>query len=105
MGSQIDDVTMSTNIVFIDSRVADYQSLIDALTEPAEVFVLDSESDGLDQIAARLQGHWPGSLAVRHLPMKVGACRRILSDRIRGLRTANTRQGEKQVRVAMSNST
>ena len=44
------------NIVFIDSRVASYQSLIDGLTEPAEVFILDGESDGLAQMAARLQG-------------------------------------------------
>ena len=47
---------MTKNIVFIDSRVASYQSLIDGLTEPAEVFILDGESDGLAQMAARLQG-------------------------------------------------
>ena len=46
---------MTKNIVFIDSRVASYQSLIDGLTEPAEVFILDSGSDGLAQMAARLQ--------------------------------------------------
>jgi hypothetical protein len=28
---------MGTNIVFIDSRVTDYQTLIDCLTDPAEV--------------------------------------------------------------------
>ena len=47
---------MTQNIVFIDSSVANYQSLIDDLTEPAEVFILDGESDGLAQMAARLQG-------------------------------------------------
>ena len=47
---------MTQNIVFIDSRVANYQSLIDGLTEPAEVFILDGESDGLAQMVARLQG-------------------------------------------------
>ena len=47
---------MTKNIVVIDSRVASYQSLIDGLTEPAEVFILDGESDGLAQMAARLQG-------------------------------------------------
>jgi len=47
---------MTTRIVFIDSRVTDYQTLVDSLTEPAEVFILDSASDGLTQIAARLQG-------------------------------------------------
>ena len=47
---------MTQNIVFIDSSVANYQSLIDDLTEPAEVFILDGGSDGLAQMAARLQG-------------------------------------------------
>jgi uncharacterized delta-60 repeat protein len=46
----------TSNIVFIDSRVTDYQTLIDSLTEPAQVFVLDGESDGLTQIATYLQG-------------------------------------------------
>ena len=43
-------------VIFVDSRVADDQSLIDSLTEPAEVFVLDVASDGLAQMAAYLQG-------------------------------------------------
>jgi hypothetical protein len=47
---------MPTSIIFVDSRVADYQSLIDSFTEPAEVFVLDVASDGLAQMAAYLQG-------------------------------------------------
>jgi uncharacterized delta-60 repeat protein len=47
---------MPKSIIFVDSRVADYQSLIDSFVEPAEVFVLDGESDGLAQIAAYLQG-------------------------------------------------
>jgi uncharacterized delta-60 repeat protein len=48
---------MSTkSIVFVDSRVANYKSLIDSLTEPAEVFVLDGASDGLTQMADRLYG-------------------------------------------------
>ena len=47
---------MTKNIVFIDFRISSYQSLIDGLTEPAEVFLLDGESDGLAQMAARLQG-------------------------------------------------
>jgi hypothetical protein len=37
-------------------RLTDYQSLIDGLTEPAEVFVLDSKSDGLSQISDYLSG-------------------------------------------------
>ena len=47
---------MPKSVIFVDSRVTDYQSLIDRLTEPAEVFVLDGASDGLTQIATYLQG-------------------------------------------------
>ena len=47
---------MPKSIIFVDSRVTDYQSLIESFTEPAEVFVLDGASDGLAQIAAYLQG-------------------------------------------------
>ena len=46
----------SSSILFIDSCVTGYQTLIDSLTEPLEVFILDGESDGLLQIAAHLQG-------------------------------------------------
>ena len=47
---------MPKSIIFVDSRVADYQSLIDSFVEPAEVFVLDGTSDGLAQMAVYLQG-------------------------------------------------
>ena len=47
---------MSANIVFIDSRVTDYQSFIDSLTTSVDVFIMDAESDGLAQMLARLQG-------------------------------------------------
>ena len=47
---------MTQNIIFIDSRVSNYQSLIDSLTEPAEVFILDAAWDGLAQMTAYLQG-------------------------------------------------
>ena len=47
---------MSTNIVFIDSRVSNYQTLIDGFTQPLEVYVLDSQSAGLEQILAQLHG-------------------------------------------------
>jgi Ca2+-binding RTX toxin-like protein len=46
----------SKSIVFVDSRVANYQSLIDSLTEPYDVFVLDGDKDGLDQMAGYLKG-------------------------------------------------
>ena len=42
---------MPKSIIFVDSRVADYHSLIDSFVEPAEVFVLDGASDGLAQMA------------------------------------------------------
>ena len=47
---------MPKSIIFVDRRVTDYQSLIDSLTESAEVFVLSSDSDGLDQMATDLKG-------------------------------------------------
>ena len=47
---------MPKSIIFVDSRVANYQSLIDSFTKPADVFVLDDASDGLVQMAAYLQG-------------------------------------------------
>jgi hypothetical protein len=47
---------MSTSIVFIDTRVADYQTLIDGLEPGAEFYLIDSGSDGLEQVAARLLG-------------------------------------------------
>ncbi|MBK7050488.1 MAG: DUF4347 domain-containing protein [Rhodoferax sp.] len=47
---------MGTNIVFIDSRVTDYQTLIDCLTDPAEVFIFEGQSDGLTQMNTQLQG-------------------------------------------------
>ncbi len=43
------------SIVFIDSQVADYQTLINELPAGIEVHILDSASDGLMQIAAHLQ--------------------------------------------------
>jgi hypothetical protein len=46
----------SKSIVFVDSRVANYQSLIDSLTEPYDVFILDGDKDGLDQMAGYLKG-------------------------------------------------
>jgi hypothetical protein len=46
---------MSTSIVFIDSRVANYQTFIDGFTQPTEVFLLTPESDGVEQIVTQLQ--------------------------------------------------
>ncbi len=47
---------LKNSLVFVDSRVSNYHSLIDSLAEPAEVFVINGESDGLDQMVARLAG-------------------------------------------------
>ena len=48
---------MSTkSIVIVDSRVINYQSLLDSLPGTAEVIVLNDESEGLTQIANHFQG-------------------------------------------------
>ena len=47
---------MTTSIVFIDTRVADYQVLIDGLAPGTEYFLIDAQADGLHQIVAQLQG-------------------------------------------------
>ena len=44
------------SVLFIDSRVSNYQSFIDGLTESTETFILDGASDGLSQMAAHLYG-------------------------------------------------
>jgi Ca2+-binding RTX toxin-like protein/pimeloyl-ACP methyl ester carboxylesterase len=49
-------VVMSTSIVFIDTRVADYQTLIDGLEPGSEFYLIDELSDGLEQMASRLLG-------------------------------------------------
>ncbi|NEP12654.1 MAG: DUF4347 domain-containing protein [Symploca sp. SIO2C1] len=46
----------SSTIVFIDSGVDDYQSLVDGAVPEAEVIVLDSAQDGIEQITKVLQG-------------------------------------------------
>ncbi|MEL6439459.1 MAG: DUF4347 domain-containing protein [Cyanobacteria bacterium J06621_8] len=45
----------SQEIIFIDSAVADYQTLIDNLIEPVDVILLDSQRDGIIQITESLQ--------------------------------------------------
>jgi hypothetical protein len=44
---------MSSSIILIDSRVTDYQTLIDQIDTSNEVFIIDAQSDGLSQIAAK----------------------------------------------------
>ncbi|MEL7406657.1 MAG: DUF4347 domain-containing protein, partial [Cyanobacteria bacterium J06558_2] len=45
----------SQEIIFIDSAVADYQTLIDNLIEPIDVILLDGQRDGIIQITESLQ--------------------------------------------------
>lgn len=47
---------MSKQIIFLDSRVSDYHSLLDSLTVPYDVFVLEADKDGLSQMADYFQG-------------------------------------------------
>lgn len=46
----------TTRIVFIDSAVENYQSLVDGVTPGTEVVVLDRDRDGVTQITEVLQG-------------------------------------------------
>ncbi|MBD1810411.1 DUF4347 domain-containing protein, partial [Microcoleus sp. FACHB-DQ6] len=41
-------------LVFIDSNVEDYQSLINGVSPNAEVIILDETLDGIEQITERL---------------------------------------------------
>ncbi|WP_236508538.1 DUF4347 domain-containing protein, partial [Tychonema sp. BBK16] len=43
-----------SNLVFIDSNVEDYQSLISGVSPNAEVIILDETRDGIEQITERL---------------------------------------------------
>ena len=44
------------SIVFIDTRVPDYQTLIYGLEPGMEFYLIDGQADGLNQIVAKLQG-------------------------------------------------
>lgn len=48
--------TQATEVLFIESNVSDYQSLMDAATPGTEVHLLDASLDGLAQIANILAG-------------------------------------------------
>ncbi|WP_394809204.1 DUF4347 domain-containing protein [Nitrosomonas sp.] len=47
---------MSNRVVFINSDVSNYQTLISQLPTDSEVVLLDAEQDGVMQITAALQG-------------------------------------------------
>ena len=42
-------LSVITNIVFIDAAVPDYQTLIEGLPNNSTYFVLDAQKDGIDQ--------------------------------------------------------
>ena len=46
----------TSSIIFIDARISNSLSLIDSLMQPAEVIIIDGESDGLAQMVAALKG-------------------------------------------------
>ena len=50
-------LTKSDRLLFIDPTVADYQILIDNLSQPAEVVILDAELDGITQITDSLSNY------------------------------------------------
>ncbi len=54
--SNLSDDAVANQVVFIDSTVDDYNTLLDGLAPGTEVYLLDPQEDGLDQIAAALAG-------------------------------------------------
>ncbi|WP_146413189.1 cadherin domain-containing protein [Crateriforma conspicua] len=63
----IHDLAQSSGeqIVFVDSSVSDYQTLIGDLAPETQVFVLDGDSDGVNQITRILDGlHDVGSIHI-----------------------------------------
>ncbi|MDF5707991.1 MAG: Calx-beta domain-containing protein [Nostoc sp. S4] len=57
----------SKNIIFIDSEVIDYQSLVAGVTPGSEVVILDHTRDGLTQITEFLAGCKPNSVQSIHI--------------------------------------
>ena len=47
-------LSVITNIVFIDAKVTDYQTLIAGLPNNSTYFVLDAQKDGSEQIEQAL---------------------------------------------------
>ena len=43
-------------VAFVDTQVEDYQTLVAGIAEGVEVFLIDAESNGLEQMVALLQG-------------------------------------------------
>ncbi|WP_244937416.1 DUF4347 domain-containing protein, partial [Methylobacterium crusticola] len=68
-GAEIVDVATSPaegrEVVFVDGRVADRDTLLRHLSPDAEVVVIDGDRDGLDQIAEALRGR--GGITAIHI--------------------------------------
>ncbi|MEM8718332.1 MAG: DUF4347 domain-containing protein [Cyanobacteria bacterium P01_G01_bin.39] len=58
-------VDSTEQLLFIDSKIAEYQTLIDNLTELTEVIILDEQRDGIEQITESLQQY--DDLAAVHI--------------------------------------
>ncbi len=54
--SSLSDEATTSQVVFIDSTVYDYAALLDGVAPGTEVYLLDPQEDGLQQIAAALAG-------------------------------------------------
>jgi hypothetical protein len=54
LSNNTQQLAKSAQILFIDSTVADYQTLIDNLTQPTDIVILDSRQDGILQITESL---------------------------------------------------
>jgi len=52
-----DQSSTITNIVFIDTTVPDYGTLIEGLPDNSTYFVLDAQKDGIEQIEHFLAGY------------------------------------------------
>jgi Domain of unknown function (DUF4347)/FG-GAP-like repeat/Cadherin-like/FG-GAP repeat len=52
-----DQLSTTTNVVFIDAAVPDYQTLIAGLPDNSTYFVLDAQKDGVEQIEQYLAGY------------------------------------------------
>ncbi|MEH2067537.1 MAG: DUF4347 domain-containing protein [Nostoc sp.] len=63
----------STNIVFIDTAVADYQSLVAGIALGNQVVILDPNEDGLTQITEFLAGRKSNSVQSVHIVSHGGA--------------------------------
>ncbi|MEH2173468.1 Calx-beta domain-containing protein [Nostoc sp.] len=65
--SPIKLIDASTNIVFIDPKVIDYQSLVDGIILGSEVVILDANRDGITQITEFLAKRKSNSVQSIHI--------------------------------------